>query len=120
MNCPTCGAEAALTDNFCPGCGTSIRNSRLPVKREPPPSPEIFRRTLVRQAGPAIARAGAFVAAGVLAQWLLRSAGRKALTVPTARKKTPAQPLVRREEPAREPVVAISETVVWRRIIVRR
>jgi hypothetical protein len=119
MTCPTCGADAAVTDNFCPSCGTSIRNSRLPVKREPDPHPALFRQALIRQAAPAVARAGAFVAAGVLAQWLLRSAGKQALGQAAPRKKAPAQAVVRRE-PEAERVVAVSETVVWRRIIVRR
>lgn len=119
MNCQTCGVEAAISDNFCPSCGASLRNSRLPARREPPPSPELFRRTLVRQAAPAAARAGAFLAAGVLAQWLLRAAGRRAFSGP-ARKKSATTALAPRESSAPQPVVAVTETVVWRRTVVRR
>lgn len=121
MTCPTCGTDAALTDNFCPRCGTSVRNSRLPVKREQPESPALFRQALIRQAAPAVARAGAFVAAGVLAQWFLRSAGRQAMNRSLQpRTKPAATQAVAQRQPEPESIVAVSETVIWRRIIIRR
>jgi predicted amidophosphoribosyltransferase len=120
MTCPTCGTDAALTDNFCPRCGTSVRNSRLPVKREQPEHPALFRQALIRQAAPAVARAGAFVAAGVLAQWFLRSAGKQALNRSVEPRKKPATQAVVPAQPKAEPIIAVSETVVWRRIIIRR
>ena len=90
------------------------RNSRLPVKREPSPPPSIW-----RAAAPVVVRGAALVAAGLIGEWALRSAARKAVSVPFGRKK-PAQPLpAKREEGVPKGIVAISETVVMRRVIVR-
>jgi hypothetical protein len=91
-------------------------NTRLPVKREPAPPP-----TLWQQAAPAVARTAALVAVGVIGQWALRNAAKKAVNVPfksSSEKKEKA--IVKREE-ADEGLVAISETVIMRRrTIVRR
>ena len=93
-------------------------NRNLPVRRAPsqPPAP------LWQQAAPVVIRGAALVAAGVVAQWALRNAAKKAITMPfqaamSGRKtKAVATP---EDRPGR--IVAVSETVVVRRrVIVRR
>lgn len=116
MNCPNCGAAGSFDDNFCPRCG-AIKRSRLPVRREQSPPPALW-----QAAAPMVARGAALVAAGLLGEWLLRSATRRAVTAPIrAKKRLPARAVARREEaPARtDGVVAVSETVVVRRVILR-
>lgn len=118
MNCPTCASPATLDDNFCSRCGASIRNSRLPVKRAPAQPP-----ALLRQAAPVVVRASALMAAGLVAEWLLRAATKKAVSVPfQARKKAKARAITKREAlpVAEEGEVAVSETLFLRRIIIRR
>ena len=84
-------------------------NYRLPVKQEPalPPVP------VWRQAAPVVVRGAALVAAGVIGEWLLRSATKKAVALPFKRG---------RATPTRSPVVieALEETVVIRRRLVRQ
>lgn len=88
-------------------------NTRLPVKRDPSPAPALW-----QQAAPAVIRATALVAAGVIGQWALRNAAKKAITAPfKTDKKT--QAVARREEQDGE-IVAVSETVVMRRVVIRR
>jgi len=86
-------------------------NYRLPVKREPSPLPA----PLWQQAAPAVIRTAALVAVGVVGQWALRSAAKKAVAMPfSGGRKT-------RAITAREPdVIAVSETVIMRRVTVRR
>ncbi len=91
-------------------------NRNLPVKREPslPPAP------LWQQAAPAVVRGAALVAAGVVGQWVLRAAAKKAITLPfQAAKGSRKTKAVAEDGPGR--IVAVSETVVMhRRVIVRR
>ena len=93
-------------------------NRNLPVKREPslPPAP------LWQQAAPAVVRGAALVAVGVVAQWALRNAAKKAITLPfqaaMSGRKTKA---VATAEDGTGRIVAVSETVVVRRrVIIRR
>jgi len=86
-------------------------NYRLPVKREPVPPPA----PLWQQAAPVVIRGAALVAAGVIGEWLLRSATRKAVSIPFSAKKTHAV-----AAPAKPAIVAYSETVVVHRTIVRQ
>ncbi len=89
-------------------------NYRLPVKQEPvlPPAP------LWQQAAPVVIRGAALVAAGVIAEWLVRSAARKAVTAPFAGRKT--REVARPAESTESGIVAYSETVTVRRTIFRR
>ena len=88
-------------------------NTRLPVKREATPVPA----PLWQQAAPVVARATALVAAGVIGEWLLRSATKKAVSMPfQARKNRKEKALAKQES---RPVVAYSETVVVRRTVIR-
>ena len=119
MKCPDCGAGLALEDNFCPRCGARRRDNRLPAKRTPALAPVLW-----RQAAPVLARGAALVAAGVVGEWLLRSAARRAVSMPLqrsrpARKERALVPRQTQEVP-QPGTVAVSETVVLRRIILRR
>ncbi len=119
MKCAVCGAYGALEDNFCRRCGAGQHTSRLPVKRTPAlPTPW-------RQAAPALAQSAALVVAGVAAEWLLRRAAKRALRLPLDLLEQPTRPkgkslALLRGKPASEDGLAISETVVMRRIILRR
>lgn len=89
-------------------------NYRLPVKREPAPPPA----PLWQQAAPVVIRGAALVAAGVIGEWLLRSATKKAASIPFSAKKS--RGVAKASEPPKPAVVAYSETVVVRRTIVRQ
>ncbi len=101
-----------------PNLRLPVRKAGLPVKREPVPPPAIW-----RQAAPAVARGAALVAAGLVGEWLLRSAARRALSVPfqsrqpPRKSNAPAPPEAGRTAP-RE--IAISETIITRRVVFRR
>ena len=117
MRCPRCGAYGALEDNFCRRCGAARRNSRLPVRRSAQP-PVVWRR-----AAPAVVRGAALIAAGVAAEWLLRTATRRALglALPDARAARPkSRALAPRQRSQPDGAMAVSETVVIRRLLVRR
>ncbi len=90
-------------------------NMRLPVKRQPAPPPAVW-----RQAAPVVARGAALVVAGVVGEWLLRSATKRALALPfQGRKRARKGRALAKRVPATE-VVAVSETVIVRRVVVRR
>jgi len=96
-----------------------LRNSRLPVKRTvAPPVPW-------RQAAPVLAQGAALVAAGVVAEWLVRSLAKSAFRLPLsmlgAPKRSKSKDLALKREPSPpEGAIAISETVVMRRVILKR
>ena len=118
MRCPTCGAYGSTEDNFCSRCGTARSNSRLPVKRaNMAPAPW-------RGAAPVLARGAALVIAGIAAEWLLRSTAKGALRAPLSLlgdKRPRSKALTPRGKKAPpEGVVAVSETFILRRVIMRR
>jgi hypothetical protein len=83
-------------------------NYRLPVKQEPTQLPA----PLWQQAAPVVIRGAALVAAGVIGEWLLRSATRKAVSMPFKKSGTVAK---------RQSVVeAFEETIVVRRTLIRQ
>jgi hypothetical protein len=83
-------------------------NYRLPVKQEAVQTPV----PIWQQAAPIVIRGAAFVAAGVIGEWLLRSATRKAVSMPFKKS---------REVAARQPVLeAFEETIVIRRTLIRQ
>jgi hypothetical protein len=94
---------------------SNVPNYRLPVKREPSPPPALW-----RQAAPVVARGAALVAVGVIAEWLLRSATRRAMSLPAngnGKKKSRA---VAKAAPAiRSAVVQYSETIIVQRTVTR-
>ncbi len=84
-------------------------NYRLPVKQEPaqPPAP------IWQQAAPVVVRGVALVAAGVIGEWLLRSATKRAVSAPFKRGNKTVAP--------RQPIIeAIEETIIVRRRLVRQ
>jgi hypothetical protein len=89
-------------------------NYRLPVKREPTPPPA----PLWQQAAPVVIRGAALVAAGVIGEWLLRSAAKKAVSMPFSGKKSRTG--VERTDSPEAAIWAYSETVVTRRTIIRQ
>lgn len=92
-----------------------MSTNRLPVKREPSPPPA----PIWQQAAPVVMRGAALVAAGVIGEWLVRSAAKKAVTMPFSSKRSRA--VLQPSGPASSPIIAYSETVVvHRRTIVRR
>jgi hypothetical protein len=86
-------------------------NLRLPVKREPSPVPA----PIWQQAAPAVARGVALVAVGVIAEWLLRSAAKKA----TSKALSTVQSKPVAVKPAVPEVISYSETIVVQRTVVR-
>lgn len=83
-------------------------NYRLPVKQEPAHLPA----PLWQQAAPVVLRGAALVAAGVIGEWLVRSATRKAVSMPFKKSRAVA---------TRQPVVeAFEETIVVRRTRIRQ
>lgn len=119
MKCTTCGSPGSIEDNFCRRCGTSQRNSRLPVKRAAAQPPAVW-----QQAAPAVVRGAALIAAGVAVEWLMRVATKRAFSISLGAAKRPpkSQALALQHDDQRpsQNGVAISETVVMRRVILRR
>ncbi len=115
MRCERCGAYASRADSHCWKCGAELRNLRLPVKR-PSAYPTVW-----RQAAPVLARGAALVAIGVAAEVAVTALARAALRLPLARGRSKARPLpARRNGKLREGALAVSETVIVRRLIFRR
>ena len=113
MRCERCGAYVSWENGHCLKCGADMRNLRLPVKRAPAAP------TLWRQAAPVLARGAALVALGVAAEMALTTLAKGALRLPArrpAKSKLPA----RRNGEIPEGSYAVSETVVMRRVILRR
>ena len=101
-------------------------HSRLPVLRNPPlPARRDARPpALWQEAAPVVARSAALVAAGIIAEWLLRSLARNALSDPRNGRSKPRKGtglVTRASEPSSRGEITISETVIMmRRVIVRR
>jgi len=101
------------------------RISRLPVpaKAALPARRTASTPALWQQAAPVVVRGAALVAVGVISEWLIRSAARRALTVTTASGKNPRkrQSVVTSNGTPTKGIIAVSETVVMtRRVVVRR
>ncbi len=115
MRCEKCGNYSSRSDSYCRRCGAEMRNTRLPVKR-PLAAPTVW-----SQAAPVLARGAALVALGVAAEVALSALAKGALRLPTLRRPAKTKALATRrngELPAGS--VAVSETVVMRRLIFRR
>lgn len=87
---------------------------RLPVLRRRETVPAIW-----RQAAPVVARGAALVALGVLSEWLLRSAAKRALSLPFNRRRRKRPALSRPHQQQPRGIIAVSETVIARRVIYR-
>jgi hypothetical protein len=115
MKCPACSSSGPFEDGFCTRCGLEQPAARLPVRHESRPLPAIW-----REAAPVVVRGLALVAAGVAAEWLLRNGARRAATRPLPAPRLPNKTPAKRETQLVEEVVAFSQTVVRRRVVVRR
>ena len=85
-------------------------NYRLPVKREVQPP-----ATLWQQAAPAVIRGAALVAVGVLGEWALRSAAKRAVSMPFSGRRALAK-----RKSVEKPLVAYTETVIVQRTVTHR
>jgi len=118
MRCERCGVYASWENGRCRKCGAALpsqaaRNLRLPVKRAPAPP------TLWRQAAPVLARGVALAALGVAAEMALTALAKGALRLP-ARRPAKGKLPARRNGEMPEGTYAVSETVVMRRVTLRR
>ena len=120
MRCENCGAYASRVTDHCRKCGAALpspagRNLRLPVKRA-----SVY-PTLWRQAAPVLVRGMALVALGVAAEVALNALAKGALRLPALRQPAKSRPLpARRDGELPEGTYAMSETVIMRRLILRR
>lgn len=119
MRCERCGAYVSWDTGQCRNCGADLRNLRLPVKRAP------VAPTLWKQAAPVLARGVALVALGVAAEMALTALAKGALRLPARRPTKKGQapvpaPTARRDGEMPEGTYAVSETVVMRRVTLRR
>ena len=115
MRCENCGGYSSRADSYCRRCGAELRNLRLPVKRSP------ALPTVWRQAAPVLARGVALVALGVAAELALNTLARGAMRLPALRQPAKAAAVpARRKRELPEGSLAVSETVVLRRLIFRR
>jgi len=114
MTCSACGAKTTIERDSCAVCGADQSRYRFPAKREQPQLPALW-----QQAAPVVVRGAALVAAGFIGEWLLRSAAKKAITAPFSRGSKEKRSVTRRNESQDGPI-AISETIVMHRVIVRR
>ncbi len=126
--CPDCGAEYAHDDNYCRQCGMYVAALRTVPVSVPPRdgAVEASRPGLpqpVRKAAAAIAIGTALqVGVGLAGRYLARQAARQAVSAvrprPRAAKSEPAP--ARAVEDAAVGASAISETLLIRRVWVRR
>ncbi len=114
MTCSACGAKTTIEDDSCTVCGADQSRYRFPAKREQPQPPALW-----QQAAPVVVRGAALVAAGFIGEWLLRSAAKKAITAPFSRVSKEKRAVTKRTD-SLDGTISISETVVMRRVIVRR
>ena len=116
MKCPSCGSHGPYEDGFCNVCGLEQPATRLPMKTDAAQLPALW-----RQAAPVLARGAALVAAGIAAEWLLRSTTKRAISLPLLPPKSPAKGRsLASKNSVLGDVIAISETIVTRRVIFRR
>jgi hypothetical protein len=114
--CFDCGTELDLSDNYCRQCGTPARAARLPSVRTPQ-LPAMWRPVV----SPAV-KGAAVMAAGTVGQFLLRRAVRSVLGGATNRAsgRTLAIRRPRRDDGMIDDAQIITETVMMRRVRVRR
>jgi len=115
MTCSACGAKSTIKDDTCTTCGADQNPYRLPAKRVPAQPPALW-----RQAAPVVARGAALVVAGFVGEWLLRTAAKKAVQAPFSRSSSEDRAVAKRDPERSGATIAVSETIVMRRVIVRR
>ena len=126
LRCPSCDGPHDIEDNYCRHCGASLYASRVPMLRdEQSYSPVAWRETL-----PVVARGAAVVAAGTLAEAILRRLIGRALrglirpsggqARQSARHRTEKAEVIERPEPAAGDDHVVTETFLFRRVWLRR
>jgi hypothetical protein len=88
-------------------------NYRLPVKREVHPPAPIW-----QQAAPVVIRGAALVAAGIIGEWALRSAARRAVSLPFSGRREKSRALTKAS--ATPQIVTYTETIVVQRSVTHR
>lgn len=114
MRCENCGGYSAKSDRYCKRCGGELRNARLPVRRSP------MQPTLWNRAAPVLARGAALVALGVVAEVAVNALAKGVFRGPSPAPANGKRLLSRRRRDATEGILAVSETIVMRRTVVRR
>jgi hypothetical protein len=122
MRCENCGGYSPRADSYCRRCGAelrpegrpSVRNLRLPVKRES------TLPTRWQRAAPVLARGLALVALGVAAELALSAVAKGAFSLPSLGRSGRSKALAARGGDPAEGSLAISETVILRRLTFRR
>ena len=118
--CGRCGVPYDQEDNFCRQCGLSLQDAQLPSVRNGHQLPAVRRVPLPAT----VARGVAVVAAGTVAELLLRRLARGAMgRLPRAAKagtRRSKNEIAPREEPMPADAGMVSETLLFRRIRIRR
>ena len=115
--CDRCQEDCDLGDNFCRHCGFSLL--------EQPPLPSVRSATrlpvILPPSVPAtVAKGAAFVAAGKIAELLVRRMVRNALGSGNSRQKPTKADLVSKQDATPQSSEIVSETVLFRQIRIRR
>lgn len=120
MVCSRCTGNCDAADSFCRHCGSALRETSLPSVPDRQTAAAVWQPPLP----PAVIKGAAVVAAGKLAEILLRRAARNVFQRGDGRTKAAARKakgeVIPREEPAPEATDVVSETFVMRRIRIRR
>jgi hypothetical protein len=125
LRCSRCGSSRDPDDSFCRHCGAALHASRIPMVRdERSYAPVPWRETM-----PVVVRGAAVVAAGTLAEAVLRRLVARALrgrarpsdrrARPPARRQPEKAEVVERPEPTRDDDHVVSETFLFRRVRLR-
>jgi hypothetical protein len=128
LRCARCGTSHQLSDDFCRRCGAALRAGRLPVIRDQRSrAPVPWRETV-----PVVVRGAAVVAAGTLAEAVLRRLIVRALRRgvrpsnkpgrqlwPLARRRQDKAAVLERPEPDGDGDQVVSETFLFRRVRLR-
>ena len=132
LRCPRCGSSHDREDSFCRRCGAALHASRVPMIRDE----QSYAPVPWREAMPVVVRGAAVVAAGTLAEAVLRrlivrvlrgsarlsdqpvrQAGQRAR--PPARRQPEKAEVVERPESAGDDDHVVSETFLFRRVRLR-
>ena len=126
LRCPRCDSPYAPEDSYCRRCGAALHTGRVPMVRDQGQ----YAPVPWRPAMPVLARGAAVVAAGTLAEAVLRRLiGRllRARSRPSgraaglpARSQPSKGEVTERPEPAGDDDHVVSETFLFRRVRLRR
>ena len=118
--CGRCVSAYDPEDNFCRQCGAPLHDPQLPSVRDEAGLPAVWRPPLRA----VVVRGAVFVAAGTMAEMLIRRLVRGALgrrpQAPQSPVRREATPATERDETADGDAELVSETLLLRRIRFRR